>query len=522
MKFGYQGAYHVDDRLTTWPTSLTYRFNNGVPNQLTEFLSPLQYKSRVRYNALYMQDSFTHNRLTVQGALRYDHSWSFYPEQQIGPTKFLTQAIVFPESTGVLGYNDITPRVGVAYDMFGNGKTALKFNLGRYLEAAVNDNGAYSRLAPTSRLATNATRTWTDANGNFSPDCNLSNPAAQDNRVAGGDFCAALSAAAFGTPTNVLSVDPRVLQGRGVRPGDWQIGGTLQQQVLPRVSVEVGYVRRWLTNFYVTDNLAVTAADFTKFGVVAPSDPRLPGGGGYDIAGLYDVNPALFGVTNNLLNLASDYGTVSSVYNGVELSVNARIRGGLQLQGGSSIGSQVINSCEARAKLPEQNATNSPITGGVAYNPLNPYCNNAPGITNRMTALATYTIPKVDVQVSGTLASSPGIPLAANYTYSTAQATTFAGRPLSGNALLTVNLVKPGDIWGDRLNEIDFRVGKNVRFGKSRGLVALDLYNLMNSNSAITNNQTFNPAVTTGSAAWLAPTSVMTARIAKVTVQFDF
>ncbi|MEP7306868.1 MAG: hypothetical protein ABJA98_15240 [Acidobacteriota bacterium] len=48
---------------------------------------------------------------------------------------------MFPQSTGVLGCNDITPRVGVAYDVFGNGKTALKFNLGRYLEAAVNDNG---------------------------------------------------------------------------------------------------------------------------------------------------------------------------------------------------------------------------------------------------------------------------------------------------------------------------------------------------------------------------------------------
>ena len=69
-----------------------------------------------------------------------------------------------------------------------------------------------------------------------------------------------------------------------------------------------------------------------------------------------------------------------------------------------------------------------------------------------MTALATYTIPKVDMQVSGTLASSPGIPLRADYTYSATQAAAFAGRPLSGAALLTVNLVKPGDVWGDRLN----------------------------------------------------------------------
>ena len=529
MKVGYQGAYHVDDRFTMWPASVTYRFNNGVPNQLTEFLSPNQYKSRVQYNAVYAQDSFTLDRLTLQGALRFDHSLSFYPDQQIGPTRFLSQAVVFPESQGVTGYNDITPRIGIAYDVFGTGKTAVKFNMGRYLEAAVNNNGAYSLLVPSVRLANNANRTWTDANGNFSPDCNLSNVAAQDNRASGGDFCGALSATTFGTPTAIASVDPRVLGGWGVRPGDWQIGATLQQQVLPRVSVEVGYVRRWLTNFYVTDNLIVGPSDFTQFSVVAPSGAacpacvNLPGGGGYTVSGLYDVNPTFFGRTNNLTNLASDYGKVSSVYNGVELSVSARIRGGLQLQAGSSIGSQAINSCDIRSKLPELNATNSPITGGVAYNPLNPYCENAPGITNRMTALGTYTVPKVDVQVSGTLASSPGIPLAANYAYTGAQIAQFIGRSAAGNPTnVTINLVKPGEVWGDRLNELNFRVGKNLRLGRNRGLIALDLYNALNRNSAITNNQTFNPNATSGSTAWLAPTSVMTARIAKITVQWDF
>jgi hypothetical protein len=522
MKIGYQGAFHVDDRLTTTPANVAYRFNNLVPNQITEYLSPLQYKSRVRYNAVYAQDSWTHDRLTLQGAVRYDHSWSYYPDQQIGPTLFLPQPIFFPRSDGVTGYNDITPRVGAAYDLFGNGKTAVKFNFGRYLEAAVNDNGVYSRLAPSSRLATSSTRTWTDANGNFVPDCDLSNRSAQDNRAAGGDFCAALSQSTFGLPQSVTSADPRVLSGWGVRPGDWQIGATVQQQVLPRISVEAGYVRRWLTNFYATDNLAVTPADFTQFGVVAPTDSRLPGGGGYPIAGLYDVNPEFFGVTNNLINLASDYGNISSVYNGVELSVNARIRGGLNLQGGSSLGSQVIDSCEVRAKLPEQSATNSPITGGIAYSPLNPYCHNAPGWTNRITALGSYNVPKIDVQLSGTFASSPGIPLMANYTYSTAQQVQYLGRTLSGASLLTVNLVKPGDVWGDRLNEVDFRIGKNLVYGRSRGQIALDLYNAFNRNSAITNNQTFNPLVTTGSAAWLAPTLVMTPRTAKITVQWDF
>ena len=84
--------------------------------------------------------------------MRYDHAWSWYPPQQIGPTRFLPTPLVFPETQGVLGYNDIDPRFGVAYDLFGNGKTALKFSVGRYLEAAVGNNGNYSSLQPVQRI----------------------------------------------------------------------------------------------------------------------------------------------------------------------------------------------------------------------------------------------------------------------------------------------------------------------------------------------------------------------------------
>ena len=94
------------------------------------------------------QDQWTRGKLTLQGAVRYDHAWSYYPAQQLGPTRFLPTPLVFPETQGVLGYNDIDPRFGVAYDLFGNGKTALKFNAGRYLEAAVGGNGNYSSLLP--------------------------------------------------------------------------------------------------------------------------------------------------------------------------------------------------------------------------------------------------------------------------------------------------------------------------------------------------------------------------------------
>ena len=357
LKVGYQGAYHADNRSGESQTpKMTYRFNNGIPNQITQNLLPWQSLSRVRYNALFVQNQLTRGRLTLSGAVRYDHSWSYYPEQQIGPSRWLTTPTAFPQTSGVIGYNDITPRVGVAYDVFGTGKTAVKFNMGKYLEAAVNGNGNYSSLLPSSRVALTANRAWTDANGNYTPDCDLTSrsPLNQDLRATGGDFCGPLSNLTFGTEAIILNYDPAILQGWGARPSDWQVGVTVQQEILPRVSVEVGYTRRWLDNFTVTDNLLTSPADYDQFSVTAPLDPRLPGGGGYTIAGLYNVNPAKAGQTNDLRTYAPNYGTITQVYNGVDVNLNARMSNGLQLQAGSSTGQRVTDYCEIRSKLPEQ------------------------------------------------------------------------------------------------------------------------------------------------------------------------
>ena len=369
MKFGYQGAFHVDNRAPGGST-LTYRFNNGIPNRFTMNIREYRSSSRVRYNAFYAQDQWTRGRLTLSGGLRYDHSWSYYPEQSIGGTRFLPAVTVFPESKGVEGYNDISPRLGAVYDLFGTGKTAIKFNTGRYLEAAVNDNGNYSELLPASRVDTSTNRTWTD-NGNFNPDCDFLNPAVQDNRATGGDLCGQITEDGFGKSVPQVFYDPQIMKGWGVRPADWQIGVTVQHEVLPRISVEVGYSRRWLQNFTVTDNLARAVSDHTQFSVIAPLDPRLPGGGGYVVSSLFDPNQNVATLTNNFNTYAPNYGKQYSIYNGLELNLSARLRSGVQFQVGSSTGETVTDNCEIREKLPEINL-------------LNPYCHNAPGITTRV------------------------------------------------------------------------------------------------------------------------------------------
>ena len=135
-----------------------------------------------------------------------------------------------------------------------------------------------------------------------------------------------------------------------MRPRDWQFGVSVQQQLLPRVSLEVGYLKRWLQNFTATDNLVVTPADFTPFSITAPSDPRLPNGGGYVVDGLYNVVPGKFGQTSNNITLTDKQ---YQSFNGMLLSLSARIRNGLTLQGGINAGKQVTDYCALRTNLPE-------------------------------------------------------------------------------------------------------------------------------------------------------------------------
>jgi hypothetical protein len=483
---------------------LSYRLNNGIPNQFTMTAGPGRVHTNVWTAALFAQDQWTMQRLTLSAGVRYDHVWSRFPQQQLGPNPFIPAAIVYEASEGV-SYHDVTPRFGAAYDVFGNGRTAIKVNIGKYLAAADGSSITGGLLNPLSRVSGSANRTWTDANTNFRPDCDLLNPQAQDLRTTGGDFCGLSSNLNFGRPVFNTTFDPDTLTGWGKRAYDWNFGIQVQQELVPRVSVNVGYFRRIFGNFFVTDNRATTAADYDTFSIVAPADPRLPDGGGYTIANLYNVTPALSGVNNNFQTFSDVFGAQRRHWNGVEVNFTARISGGLSLQAGTSTGRRVDDTCELREVLPET-AT------------LNPYCLQEPRFLTDFKGLGSYTIPVIDVQVSGTFQSLPGDALDANYNVPSATAALTLGRPLSGNAqFANVNLVAPGDVYGDRINQVDFRVGKILRFGRYRSQIAVDLYNALNSSAIESYNAAFIPG-----GAWLTPTGILSARFAKITAQFDF
>jgi hypothetical protein len=522
FKVGYGGVALVSDlQGFTNDNNLSYTVSNGTAISLTQTLLPFTTSYRTRNMSLYAQDQWTRGRMTLQGALRFDRNSSFSPEERINASNWLATPLVFPKTDGVNAYKDLSPRGGLAYDLFGNGKTALKFNFGKYLEPTSNNNN-YILSNPLGRIATTANRSWTDTNGNWIPDCNLRSPLAQSPATTGSiDTCGASNAQTFGTATlTTAAIDPAILNGWSVRSNDWQIGASVQQQMLPRVSVEIGYFRRWLNNFTITDNLAVGPNDFTQYSITAPTDPALPGGGGYAIGGLYNVVSTGFGQTSNRITLAENYGDQYQKYNGILLNVSARLGRGVQFQGGINSGKTVQDNCEIRAQIPE-------LTTGAGVSPAvnvgNPYCHSDPGFITKATALGSYTIPKIDVALSGTLRSDQGGILGATWNAPAALVAAALGRPVSGNpATVAIALVKPGDVWGDRVNALDLRFAKILRFGRTRYNVGIDIINVTNSDAVLTYNQNYvlNPA--TPAQRWLAPSSVLTPRFVKLGAQIDF
>ena len=129
--------------------------------------------------------------------------------------------------------------------------------------------------------------------------------------------------------------------------------------------------------------------------------------------------------------------------------------------------------------------------------------------------LGTYTFPKVDVQFAGTFQSLPGPQVTANYVATNAIVQPSLGRPLSGGAAnATVNVVQPGTMYGERLNQLDLRFAKLFKYGKTRTSLNFDLYNILNANPVTSQNNNY--------AAWQVPLSILDARLFKISVQFDF
>jgi hypothetical protein len=551
IKVGYQGySSEVHNGRVPNHTQLRYTFNSNAPAttpctlaggtrlcpiSVSYFLSPRwDQHDRTQTIGLFAQDQWTMGRMTLQMALRYDRAWSWAPADGNGTTqtsRFNPQPIAFDRTVSVRGYNDITPRLGFAYDLFGTGKTALKINLGKYVEAATSDV-IYSSNNPAARIITRigsgpaAARGWTDGNRNFAVDCDLLNPALQDSLASGGDLCAAVGGVGlnFGNANpNTTTINPDILGGWGVRPNDWQFGASVQHELVPRVSVELGYNRRWWGNFFVTDNVLTTAADYDVYSMVVPQYEHLPDSG--ESAQFVAITPAANARgAQNYMTSEKDYGDPRTAYwHGADFTVTARLANGLTVQAGTSTGRAVRNFCNATRALPE-------LLGSARVDS----CDITEKWATSFKGLATYTVPKIGVLVSASMRSlettpgggvaTNGLSLAANYVVPNTIIAQSLGR-LPANALATgtttLGMLNPGELYTlDRIDLVDVRFAKILRFMDRRTDVGVDLYNLFNSNVTTVYQQTYEQR--TNGAAWLTPTAIAAPRLARFHVTFNF
>jgi hypothetical protein len=537
-KVGYQGSLLMNqtNRVRN-PTLLSYGFNQGRPTGFNMSIPAWQTADRTSIAAFFVQDTWTRGRMTLQGALRFDRAWSWSPADGNGTaatSRINAAPIQFERTVSVSGYNDITPRFGLAYDVFGNGKTAVKFNAGHYLDAATNDS-AYTRNNPASRIVSTLTanRGWTDNDGDKVVDCDLLNFGAQSPAATGSqDTCVALTGnnLNFGNVgTGQTRVNPDTLHGWGVRENDWQWGVTVQQEVMPRVSVEVGYARRWFKGVTVTDNQARTPDQYDSYVVTAPTDARLPGGGGYPIRIYQASNAALALPASNYITFETDFGPERTNYwHGVDFTLNARTRWGLTFSGGTSTGRSVTDNCATTVKIDSPDPRN---------------CHDADPFQTTLRGLASYTVPKIGVLVSGTVRSQPEVDRAANLNLPNSptsaaclpnptQCVTLQGllgrlpTGTSATGTQTINLIDNDHrlFSGSRRTQIDMRFAKIVRFGSTRADIGVDLANLLNTNYATAWDNTYQYTIgnTGQGGTWNNPTTIFAPRFVRLNFTVNF
>jgi hypothetical protein len=493
LKFGVNFLNLEHYRINYRAGDMSVQLRNGVPTQLTLY-APNILTNRVKADfALYVQDRWTMDRLTVNAGVRYDYFNAYVDTQEVPANRWVGPRTYEPVRDIPL-WHDVSPRLGAVLDLFGDGRTALKATLNRYVNG--ESTGVVNTNNPVNARVASANRTWTDLNGNFVPDCNFT------NFDANGE-CGPISNRNFGQNNpNAQRSAPDVLRGFGKRGFQWENAFELQHQLRSNVSVTAGYYRRSFGNFDVMKNLVLgdnPSIHYDPYCITLPADSRLPNGGGNEVCGFYDIKPAVLGRVETLITKASKFGTQTRVYHGFDLLFNARFARG-QFGGGTSTGRTKTNRCFV---------VNSP------QDLL--FCDVRPPFQTQVKLSGVYELPWYGIQFSGVLQSMPGVEIATTYVARNAEIAPSLGRNLSAGANTTVTLavVPPGTFYADRWNNLDLRAAKIFRSGPTRLTVSLDIFNVFNSDGAQAVNGRYGPQ-------YLNPTAILNARYYKASMQFDF
>jgi hypothetical protein len=459
---------------------LVQLYRNGVPDSVRVFNTPTAANDSMNRDlGVYVQDAWTIDRLTVNAGLRMDHFNSSMEPTALPPGRFAP----FREFAGVEdlpNWTNFSPRLGVAYDLFGNAKTALKASFGKYMETW--GTGFAARYNPM-RMA-NETRTWDDRNGD---------DIAQDSEIGPSGN------ARFGLPTQTRRPDPN-----GVTRGfNTELTFGVQHQLIQGLSVNGTWYRRGLHNLERQDNVLVGLRDYTPVQIVSPLDG--------EVFTAYNLFPEKFGLVDLVDTNSSNSELRRNTYNGFELGGSGRLPNGGTIFGGWTFERTVDVNCDSTSnpnsfRFCDQSQLDIPFR-------------------HEYKLAGTYPLP-LNLQASVALVSWSGAPLGVNWSIS--RTTRYAADcigPCTPGALvipsltpasLVVPLVAPGQKYNDRWNQLDLGIRHTIRFGPAKQLmIDLQAFNALNSASILGQNQTYGTSLG-------RPTSTLEGRVVRLTAQYKF
>ena len=502
-----------------------------VPYQVSQFATP-RVSNQTSYDfGLYAQDQWTIDRLTLNLGVRYDRLKAWVPAQQGLNTRFV-RGMNTERIDNVPYYQDLTPRIGASYDLFGDGRTALKATWGKYIMAVASSMA--QNLNPQEAIQTATSRFWNDlpipfwglapGNGNMVPDCNF------DNFGANGE-CGPVQNPEFGTGQIVRAFSPDLLVGWGKRRYNWQNSVSITHELFTGWSVEVGWYRTQYGNFLVSDNENIGPEDFSgPFSITAPVDERLGAYSGATLDGLYTISPAGQAKgTSEVVKLASDFGDMRQVYNGVDINIDGRMDNGITLGGGFSTGAIQFDECfvvdnpmQARGgycdvRQPWGPGTQLKLNGAL---PL-PYDTQFSFVFQSLGGVpweSRYRIGSGGAAEQAAIAEQIGHPVIVPDQIQLFPSGTGAGSLTDVGSAVggTVFYFTGSEFYEPRLNQLDVRFTKILNFGRTRFRAWVDLFNIFNANNVTSVTNNYNPGV------YPVVGGVMGGRLLKFGAQFDF
>jgi hypothetical protein len=415
-------------------TDFLARYRSGVPDSVVVYNTPISTEILQDDHAWYVQDSWTlGGRFTINAGLRWQWFRGTIPEQTSAAGTFVPERR-FAALENIPNWKDYTPRLAVAWDLFGNGRTALKANVSRYVSRT--SAGSIVSLFNPARLLSE-TRTWSDANRDGVPQITEIGPS------RGG-----LTAAAN------VRIDPDLR-----RPYQWEQSVTLEHQLQRTLAVSVSYYHRKFPIGYTTMNVALSDSDYLPVTISNPLD-------GTPFV-VFNQTAASASRVDNLVVNSSD---LRSWYHAVQFGIAKRMSETFQLSGGATIGAD--RTCSGASTNPNTRV-------------------NACGYNNADSKFMAdvnviYRLPG-GINVSSHLQQKSGQPLATTYTV------TRADIPTLTQVSQSVNLLPTGARRKDAWTLLDMRVSKTFRRGSRSIEPMAELYNVLNENAALAQVTTVGP-----------------------------